>query len=50
VQAEHPRLAAQKRFQSPKLRFTTDERDAAPLGDRRSDDRSITARAAWYKD
>jgi hypothetical protein len=50
VQADHLRLAAQELFQGPKLRFATDERDAAPLGDRRGDDRSINARAAWYKD
>jgi hypothetical protein len=44
VQADHPSLAAQELFQSPKLRFATDERNAAPLGDRRGDDRSIIAR------
>jgi hypothetical protein len=45
VQANHLRLAAQELFQGPKLRFATDERNAAPLGDRRSDYRSIIARA-----
>jgi hypothetical protein len=44
VQADHLSLAAQELFQSPKLRFATDERNAAPLGDRRGDDRSIIAR------
>jgi hypothetical protein len=44
VQADHLRLAAQELLHGPKLRFSTDERDAAPLGDRRGDDRSITAR------
>jgi hypothetical protein len=46
VQADHLRLAAQELFQGPKLRFATNERDAAPLGDRRGDDRSITAGGA----
>jgi hypothetical protein len=41
VHADHLRLAAQQLFQGPKLRFAADERDAAPLGDRRGDDRSI---------
>jgi hypothetical protein len=31
MQANHLRLAAQELFQGPKLRFATDERDAAPL-------------------
>jgi len=49
VQAGHLRLAAQKLLQGPKLRFATDERDAALLGDRRGDDRSITRRAPRCK-
>jgi hypothetical protein len=49
VQADHFRLAAQEPFQGLKLRLATDERDAAPLGDHRGDDRSITARVARYK-
>jgi hypothetical protein len=49
VQADHLRLAAQELFQGPKFRFATDERDAASLGDRRGDDRSITARAPRCK-
>src|SRR5215216_2419438 len=49
MQADHLRLAAQELFQGPKLRFATDERGAAPLGDRRGDDRSITARAPCCK-
>jgi hypothetical protein len=49
VQADHLRLAAQELFQGPKLRFATDERNAAPLGDRRGDDRSIIAGAPRCK-
>jgi hypothetical protein len=49
VQADHPRVAAQELLQGPKLRFATDERNAAPLGDRRGDNRSITARTPRCK-